>query len=197
MAFEVGTDDRVALQALERLLLSEDPRHLDDLAALLCCFRDLVVPLLGEALNAECPDIRAAAVWTLARIGGNRARSLLERTAARSDESASVRALASAALTLPPGQLPNPRARSGEPGSSLPSTPGLARSNIDSAGGATRSNRSAGAAVGTRGRQADGSYVLVSAARPTAGRGARAALAGGGTAWAARAREHPCPCYGR
>jgi hypothetical protein len=106
---DAGTDDRVALEALERLLLSEDPRHLEDLAALLCCFRELVVPLLGEALDAECPEIRSAAVWTLARIGGGRAKDLLEQAAARADETDAVRALALAALALPPGQLPNPR----------------------------------------------------------------------------------------
>jgi hypothetical protein len=108
---DAGTDDRVALEALERLLLSDDPRHLEDLAALLCCFRELVVPLLGEALDAECPEIRSAAVWTLARIGGGRARGLLEEAAARPDETDAVRTLAHAALALPAGQLPNPRAR--------------------------------------------------------------------------------------
>ncbi len=108
---EVSTSDKVALEALERLLLSDDPRHLEDLAALLCCFRDLVVPLLGEALRAGCEEIRSAAIWTLARIGGNRARTLLEQAASDAEPSEAVRRLARDALALPPGDLPNPRRR--------------------------------------------------------------------------------------
>jgi hypothetical protein len=106
----VGTDERVALEALERLLLTDDPRHLEDLATLLCCFRELVVPLLAEALDADCEGIRSAAVWTLARIGGPRARAHLESIAVDAGQLPEIRDLAALALKVPAGELPHPRA---------------------------------------------------------------------------------------
>lgn len=103
-------EERVALEALERLLLTEEPRHLEDLATLLCCFRDLVTPLLAEALLAETHEIRLSAIWTLARIDGETALGHIRQAAEDENQPEPVREFARLAITVPSFELPNPRA---------------------------------------------------------------------------------------
>jgi len=105
----LSPSERSALAALKRLLTSSDPRHLEDLATLLCCFRELVIPLLGEAMRGDSVDVRLAAAWTLGRIDGSQADEILRRAATDPDEDPVVREFAERALTATPGELPNPR----------------------------------------------------------------------------------------
>ncbi len=103
------SSERSALAALKRLLTSSDPRHLEDLATLLCCFRELVIPLLGEAMRGDSIDVRLAAAWTLSRIDGRQAEEILRRAAQDESEDPVVREFAQRALTSSPSDLPNPR----------------------------------------------------------------------------------------